>query len=385
MIPLGYNVRSLAVRSTSTAATLLGLALVVFILASVQMLANGIKKTLGRTAAPDAAIVLSKGSTAEYESSIDAPSATVVLNDQALSKAVNPAGVAEFAVAVILEKVGDDGVSNVQIRGTSGSSMAFRPGMTIVAGRAPNLGADEAMVGQGIRGRLKGLELNQSFELQKNRPLKVVGIFADGGSSNESEVWTDVENVRTAFRRPGIVSSIRVRVPPAKFDGFKASIEANRLVHLQVLRETDYYEKQSENTSLFVQAMGTLVALFFSVGAMMGAIITMHASVANRQREIGVLRALGFAKRTILLSFLLESILLALAAGAIGIAASLAMSFTRFSIVNMASFSETVFTFEPTPAIMLISLAFATVMGLVGGISPALKAARVLPVEAMRA
>jgi putative ABC transport system permease protein len=286
---------------------------------------------------------------------------------------------------ILLDKIGTAGVSNAQIRGVTPSAMSFRPGMKVIAGRTPNPGADEAMVGKAVRGRFRGLDLGQSFELKKNRMVKVVGVFEDGASSTESEAWTDLDTVRTAFRREGLVSAVRVRVPPAKFDAFKASVESNRQLNLQVLREADYYEKQSENTSLFIRAMGTVIAVFFSFGAMLGAMITMHAAVASRQREIGTLRALGFGKGSILLSFLVESILISLLGGAIGAAASVAMGLVSFSMVNFASFSEIVFKFEPTPGIIVGSLIFAMVMGLFGGLSPARRAARVNPVDAMRA
>jgi putative ABC transport system permease protein len=386
MIPVSYNVRNLAVRKTTTAAAVLGLALVVFIFASVQMLATGITRTLGRSAATDAAVVLRKGSTAEIESNIEDPSVSLVLNDQTLSQpASGPRGMAELIVVILLDKVGTEGVSNAQIRGVSPGSLEFRPDIKLIAGRAPRPGADEAMIGKAIRGRFKGLDLEQSFELKKNRPLKVVGVFADGGSSNESEVWADIDTVRTTFHREGLVSSIRVRVPPAKFDAFKASIESNRQLNVQVLKEAEYYEKQSENTSLFIRAMGTVIAVFFSFGAMLGAMITMHAAVANRQREIGTLRALGFGRGSILLSFLFESILIALLGGALGAAASLAMGLVSFSMVNFASWSEIVFSFEPTPGIIIGALVFATAMGVLGGLFPALRAARISPVDAMRA
>jgi putative ABC transport system permease protein len=387
MIPVSYNFRNLAVRKTTTAAAVLGLALVVFIFASVQMLANGITATLGRAADPNAAIVLRKGATSEMESSIEDPSVNLVLADQALASAAGsgPRGVSEVVMVILLDKVGTTGMSNAMIRGVRPESLQFRPGMKIVEGRAPNPGADECIVGKAIRGRFKGLDLDQSFEVKKNRMLKVVGVFEDGGSSNESEVWTDTDVVRTAFRREGFVSSIRTRVTPAAFDGFRASIESNRQLNLQVMKEAEYYEKQSENTAIFIRAMGTVIAVFFSFGAMLGAMITMHAAVSNRQREIGTLRALGFGRMTILLSFLFESIVLALIGGVIGAAASVAMGFVRFSMINFASWSEIVFKFEPTGGIIVGALVFASVMGLVGGLLPAIRAARISPVDAMRA
>jgi putative ABC transport system permease protein len=386
MIPVSYNLRNLAVRKTTTAATVLGLALVVFIFAGVQMLATGITKTLGRSADADGALVLRKGATAELESVIEEPNVNLVINDQTLPQpASGPRGVGEIVVVILLDKVGTTGMSNATIRGIKPEGVQFRKGIKIVAGRAPTPGADEAIIGSALRGRFKGLDLEQSFELKRNRMVKVVGVFSDGGSSTESEVWTDTDTVRTAFRREGFVSSIRVRIPPEKFDAFKASIESNRQLNLQVLKEAQYYEKQSEGSSVFIRAMGTMIAVFFSFGAMLGAMITMHAAVANRQREIGTLRALGFGRGTILFSFLLESVLIALIGGALGVAASMAMGRVKFSMVNFASWSEIVFSFDPTPEIIISSLVFATAMGVLGGFFPAIKAARVSPIDAMRA
>ena len=386
MIPVSYNLRNLAVRKTTTAATVLGLALVVFIFAGVQMLATGITKTMGRSADADAALVLRKGSTAELESVIDAPNVNLIINDQTLPQpASGPRGVGETVVVILLDKIGTTGISNATIRGIKPEGLEFRKGIKIVAGRAPTPGADEAIVGNALRGRFKGLDLEQSFELKKNRMVKVVGVFSDGASSNESEVWTDLDTVRTAFRREGFVSSVRVRLPPEKFDAFKASIESNRQLNLQVLKEAQYFEKQSEGSSQFITGMGLMIAVLFSVGAMLGAMITMHAAVANRQREIGTLRALGFGRRAILFSFLLESVLIALIGGAIGVAASMAMGLVKFSMVNFASWSEIVFSFDPTPGIIIGSLIFATVMGVLGGLFPAIRAARVSPIDAMRA
>jgi putative ABC transport system permease protein len=386
MIPVNYNIRNMAVRKTTTAAAVVGIALAVLVVAVAQMLVNGVQKTMGRTADVDAAIVLRKGSTAELESSIEEPSVNLVLADQTLSQpAEGPRGVAELVVVILLDKVGSEGMSNAAIRGVKPETLAFRPAVKVIEGRAPSPGADEAMIGKALRGRFKGLDLGQSFELKKNRPVKVVGVFADDGSSNESEVWTDLDTVRTAFRREGLVSSIRVRVPPEKFDAFKASIESNRQLNVQAMRETVYFEKQSEGTSMFLKVFGIIIAFLLSVGAMIGAMITMYAAVANRQREIGTLRALGFGKGTILLSFVFESLVLALIGGALGMAVALSATLIHFSMVNWATWSEIVFSFEATPGIVFWSLFVAGVMGLIGGFLPAIRAARVSPIEAMRA
>jgi putative ABC transport system permease protein len=385
MVPISYSLRNLAVRKTTTLAVALGLALVVFVFASVMMLSNGIEKTLGRSADADVAVVLRKGATAEIESQIEEPNVNLTLNDKALPPpASGPRGVAELVSVILLEKVGADGLSNAQVRGVTEASLEFRPSVKVTAGRAARTGTDEVMIGRAIQGRFKGLDLEQSFELKKNRPVKVVGVFEDNGSSYESEIWADLNVLRGAFRREASFSSIRARVEPSKFDAYKASVESNRQLNMQVLKESEYYEKQSEGTSMFIKAMGILIAVFFSFGAMLGAMITMHAAVANRQREIGTLRALGFSKGSILLSFLIESILLALLGGALGALASLGMGLVKFSMVNFASWSEIVFSFEPTPGIIVGGMIFAAVMGLVGGFFPAIRAARVSPVEAMR-
>lgn len=389
MIPIAYNLRNLAVRKTTTAAAAGGLALVVFVFSSVMMLSNGIEKTLGRSGKSDVAIVLRKGSEeSELSSGIDEAHVGIVLSSPGVAKGSNgqPFGIGEIVAVILLEKIGTDGgVSNVQVRGVPDNALAFRPEARVVAGRPAKPGTDEVLVGQAIRGRFRGLDIGQSFELRKNRPVTVVGVFADDGSSYESEVWADVGVIRAAFGREGSVSSVRVKLESAsKFDLLKSSIEQNRQLGLTAMRESDYYEKQSEGTSIFVRALGTIIAFFFSIGAMIGAMITMHASIANRQREIGTLRALGFSRLSILSSFLLESLLLALIGGAVGALASLAMGLVRFSTMNFSSWSEIVFTFEPTPGIMIGSIVLAAIMGILGGFFPALRAARMSPIKAMR-
>ncbi|MDC0678815.1 ABC transporter permease [Sorangium atrum] len=387
MIPVAYNVRNLVVRKTTTLATASGLGLVVFVFASVLMLANSVERTLGRTARDDVAIVMRKGSDAEMVSSIEEQQIGVILASAEVAKRQDgkPDGVGEVIAVILLEKLGTDGISNVQVRGVPDDVLAFRPQVKIIEGRPAQPGTDEVIVGKAISGRFKGLSIGESFELRKNRPVKVVGVFEDGGSSSESEVWADLHTTRSAFGREGSVSAVRARLTSAsKFDAFEASIEQNRNLGLEVMRESVYYEKQSEGTSIFIKVMGVLIAVFFSIGAMIGAMITMHSSIANRQREIGTLRALGFSRFSILLSFLIESVLLALAGGALGVLAALGMRFVRFSTVNFASWSEVVFTFEPTPGILVTSVAIAAVMGLLGGFFPALRAARISPIQAMR-
>jgi len=387
MIPIRYNVRSLIVRKATTLATAFGIALVVFVLAASLMLSAGIRKTLGVTGKPDNAIVLRMGSDAELGSVIEESSVPLILAAPGVKVdgQGKPLGSSEVVVVAAMPKLGADGVTNVSIRGLSDGGMAFRPEVHVVAGRPPRPGADEVMIGSRIRGRIEGLELDQTFDLKKNRPVRVVGVFDAGGSSYESEVWGDGDLVRQAYHREGIYSSVRVELEsPTKFDAFRAGVENDKRLGLQALRETAFYEKQSEGVATFVGVLGTVVSIFFAAGAMIGGMITMYGAVASRQREIGTLRALGFSRRSVLSSFLLEAVMLSIVGGAVGAAASMLMGFVQFSMINMASWSEMVFSFDPTLRVITISLVFACGMGLVGGLLPAIRAARTSPLQAIR-
>jgi putative ABC transport system permease protein len=379
-------VRNLVVRKRTTLAAAFGLALVVFVVAGAQMVVHGLEKTLGRGANDDIAIVLRKGSDSELPSGIeDKDVSMVVAAAQQVGASKTPMSVGEVVVVILLDKIGADGVSNVTVRGTPEDGLAFRPTIKIIEGRAPSPGADEVIVGSAIRGHFRGLDVGQSFELKKNRKVKVVGVFEDQGSSYESEVFVDLHVLRQTFAREGYVSSVRVRLDsPSKFDAFKANIESNRQLGLNVMRDADYFEKQSEATALLLKVIGWMIGIFFSIGAMIGATITMNAQVAGRTREIGTLRALGFSRASILFSFLLESIVLALVGGAVGAVGALGLSMIKVSLINQASWSEIAWRFEASPKILVSSVILAGFMGIVGGFLPAIRAARVSPVEAMR-
>jgi putative ABC transport system permease protein len=304
MIPVKYNLRSLSNRKTTTIATGLGIGLVVFVFSAVLMLSAGIHKTLNSTGRPDMAIIIRKGSDAELSSAIELAQVPLLFAPKEVARRQDgkPEGVGEVVVVVTADKIGGDGVSNVTVRGVTDDVWSFRPNMKIAEGRKPRPGADECVVGKSVRGRFKGLELGESVELKKNRPLKVVGIMDSGGSSYDSELWGDADVIRSSFGREGSVQSARVRlVGPDAFDAYKKSIESNRQLGLAVERETTFYEKQSEGTAAFIVGMGGTIAFFFALGAMIGAMITMYSAVANRRREIGTLRALGFGKGAIMI------------------------------------------------------------------------------------
>lgn len=389
MIPISYNVRSLFVRKATTIATALGIGLVVFVLSASLMLGAGIQKTLVSGGRPDYALVLRKGSDTELASSIEVRTVSLVLAAAGVKKTNEgaPVGAGELVVVITMAKRGTEGqVSNVQVRGISDNVLTLRPDVKIVEGRAPTPGTDEVMVGRGIAGRFEGVELGKSFELKKNRPVKVVGIFDAGGSSFESEIWADIDTVRSSFGREGLVSSVTVRLDsPSRYEAFKAIMETDKQLGLEAFREKDYYEKQSQGTSIFVWALGIVITIFFSIGAMIGATITMNAAVAQRQREIGTLRALGFSRTSILFSFLLEAVVLASIGGLCGLFSAFLLSFAEVSMMNFATFQEVTFGFDPNPLLLAIAFVFGAAMGILGGFFPALRAARVSPVDAMRA
>jgi putative ABC transport system permease protein len=376
------------VRKTTTIATALGVGLVVFVLAAAFMLGSGITRTMVGAGRSDNAVVLRKGSDTELASSLEVNTLSLIAGVPGVKRSAAGKSLVSGEVVLVIaqEKLGTNGqIANVLVRGVPDVAMDVRPEVHLVAGRPPKPGTDEVMIGQGLRGKYQGMDLGQSFELKKNRSVKVVGVFESGGSSFESEVWADVDTARSSFGREGLVSSATVRLEsPSKFDAFKATMESDKRLGLEALTESGYYEKQSSQTSLFIKIMGAIIVFFISIGAVIGALITMQAAVSQRQREIGTLRALGFSRFSILSSFLLESAVLALGGGLLGVLGALCMSFVKLSMMNFATWQEVTFSFDPNPAVVAGSLVFGACMGIVGGFFPALRAARVSPIEAMR-
>ena len=388
LIPLSYSFRSLLVRKTTTIATALGIGLVVFVLATALMLSRGIRETLVSSGQADRAIVLRQGADNELSSGFDTTTVGIILAAPGVKKDGSaPLGSGEVVVVITAPKFGaENQISNVQVRGVTPTSIALRKELKVIEGRPPTPGTDEAMIGEGLDGRFAGMKLGDSVELKKNRAVNVVGVFEAGGSAFESEVWVDVDTLRSTFGREGIVSSVVVQLEsPSKFDAFAATVEHDKQLGMEVYREDRYYEKQSEGTSIFITALGVIIAVFFSMGAMIGATITMYAAVSQRSREIGTLQALGFSRLAVLVAFMLESIVLAFGGACLGALASLAMSGVSFSMMNFATWQEITFSFRPSVEILLGSLVAGATMGLMGGFFPAVRAARTAPIQAMRA
>jgi putative ABC transport system permease protein len=388
MLPLVYSVRSLTARGRITVPTALGFALVVFLSASVQMFRAGLQGVLRKSGAPEMVLVLQDGASAELGSVIDETTIGTLLSNAAIARDAkgNPQAMSEVVASVRLPMANTAGAAttaDVQVRGIRDGWNAARPEVRIVAGRAIQSGAAEAMVGAAVWRRFAGLDLNGTLDLPGYPGVKVVGVFSASGSSFESELWADLDTVRSAFGLQGSVSAVRARlISPAAFENLKADVEANRQLGLQVMRESSYYERQAGGMNSLQVAMASIVAGFCSLCAMLGATITMYTSTANRRREVATLRALGFSRLSVLLSFLFESALLAVGGGLVGVLASLIMQWVPLSLRNAANGSVLVVTFRPG-LYLLWSLAIAAMIGLIGGLLPALRAARMKPVEAM--
>ena len=382
-VPFQYNARSLLVRKVTTLATALGIALVVLVFAGALMLGD-VSRVLAAAGRPDTVIILRKGSDAELSSAIGNDYLGLFRGPAQVSQSGGVIG--EIVVVVIADHIDGSGSSNVLVRGTPPDGIAFRPEIKIVSGRAPRPGTNEVIVGSGIAGRFKGLAIGGSLDLRRNRPLSVVGVFSAEGGTYESEVWGDLDYVRNALGRQAVVSSARVRLTSAAdFDAYRQAIETDKRFSMKVMRESDYNEKQSQATASFLKWTGIVIAILFSIAAMLGAAITMNGAVAHRTREIGTLRALGFSRRSLLTAFLLEAILLASIGGVIGSALVLLVSaFVTIPVVNFQTFSEIVIRFHASPAVFANALIFSGVMGLIGGLFPAIRASRVSPIEAMR-
>ena len=388
-VPFSYSFRNLWKRRMTTILTVSGMALVVFVFAAVLMMAAGLQKTLVETGSPNNVVVVRKASTSEVMSSIERKSASIVemLPQVAAGPQGQPMMAKESVVLIALKKKGDEqssSHSNVVVRGIGAESLPLRPQAKLVAGRMLRMGSSEVIVGNSIAKGFQGVGLQQTLSWGM-RTWTVVGIFDAGNTGFSSEVWGDVDQVMQAFRRP-IYSSLIFRLQnPDAFDAAKTAIENDPRLTLEARRETKYYRDQSEMMAKFLRILGTSLTIIFSIGAIIGAMITMYSAVANRTAEIGTLRALGFRRRNILLAFLTESLLLGFIGGCLGLFFASFMQFITISTVNFQTFSELAFKFILTPGIVMQSMMFALTMGLIGGVLPALRASRLKIVDALRA
>jgi ABC-type lipoprotein release transport system permease subunit len=383
-IPLAYNLRSLRQRPVSTLTTALGMALVVAVFIGVMALANGFRVALARTGSPDNVVVLRQGADSELASGLDRETARILaaMPFVATGAAGRPLVSPEVYVVINLERTGG-GMANVVARGVSSAAFEVRKGVEIVEGRNFRSGAPEILMGKTIAGRFPNTDVGDRMRFA-NRDWTVVGHFAAGGSSFESEIWGENEQFMPAFRGEVFQSvTFRMRDPDA-FEGLVESLEKDPRLRVDVEREYDFYANQSTGLTGILRFFAVFVTAIMAVGAVAGAVNTMYASVATRAPEIAVLRTLGFRPASVVGSFLLESLAIALLGGLIGCLLALPINGITTSTTNWTSFSEVAFPFKVTPDLLAIGLVFAAVMGLVGGFFPALRAARMPIVQALR-
>lgn len=385
-IPLSYTSRSLITRKLTTMLTIGGISLVAFVFAAVLMLANGLEKTLVETGLDDNVIVLRKFAQAELQSQIDRDAVNIITTQPEVAK--TPEGKSfsssEMFTVININKKSTHDFGNVTVRGISPLALALRPQISIVEGRLFTFGTPEIIVGKSIAERFEGCSIGQKLKFGGGL-WTIVGIFDGHGTGFSSEIWGDVEQFLPSFGRP-VYSSVTFRLSSHDdFEAIKTRIESDRRTnYLELLREKSYYLKQSSVMATFIRIMGTVITIIFSLGAIIGAMITMYAAVANRTVEIGTLRALGFRRRSILTAFLIESILIALAGAAVGIFAASFLQFFVISTLNFGTFTELAFSFDLTPSTILSTFSFAIFMGIVGGFFPAVRASRLNIVNALR-
>jgi putative ABC transport system permease protein len=358
----------------------------VFVFAAVLMLNAGLHATMVTTGQYDNVILIRSSAETEVQSSVTRAQADAAISNPAVALSVEglPLASRETVVLISLDKRDSGQRSNVLIRGVGPYALALRPQLRLVAGRMLRAGASEVIAGASVARRFSGAGLGERMRFGQ-REWTVVGLFDAGNSGFDSEIWGDVDQLMQAFRRTNFSSVVLRLADSERFERFRKEIETDPRLTLEAKREQVFYSDQTRALSTFINILGLTLSVVFSVGAVIGAAVTMYASVANRVREIGTLRALGFQRRSILAAFLVESLMLGLAGGVAGLAAAALMQLVSFSTTNFQSFSELAFGFTLTPAIAIESMLFALAMALVGGFLPALQAARLEIVDALRA
>ena len=385
-IPFNYIFRNLWTRKLTTLLTAGGMALVAFVFAAVLMLDAGLNRTMVGTGSVDNVVFIRKGAETEIQSGITRDQAALVESQPQVARGSDGNAMAskESLVLISLTKTGQDKGSNIVTRGVSPMAQVLRPQVKIVQGRMFQPGSSEIVVGKNIHEEFDGVAIGQKLRFAQREWL-VVGTFDADKSAFDSEVWGDVEQLMQAFRRVNYSSVIVKMSSVDSFDALVKAVQDDIRIALDGKRERLFYEDQSRALSTFISFLGIFLSVIFSVGAMIGAAITMYSSVAMRTGEIGTLRALGFRQPSILVAFLIESLLLGFVGGVAGLACAAFLQSITISTMNFQSFSQLAFSFLLTFKIVLQTLVFSLVMGFVGGFLPAVKAARMKIVDSLRA
>ncbi len=385
-IPLYYIWKNFLARKLTTGITIAGIALVVFVFAAVLMMADGIQQTLSSTGSNDNVVISRKSSSGEITSIIDRATADLISTMPMIQKDEKgkPLLTSDAVTIINAPKKDGGGLSNLAVRGVSENALKIRNKITIISGRMFTFGARELIVGKAIEERFSNIAIGNTIKFAGDNWV-IVGIMDAEKSAFESELWCDANQLIQAFNRVDY-STLTFRISDnANIEQLKALFAGDkRLNQYEPENERKYFEKQSEAMRLFIQILGITITVIFSVGAMIGAMITMYAAVANRTTEIGTLRALGFQRMSILIAFLVESLITAFIGGFIGIGLASILQFYSISTLNFGSFSELSFSFALTSNVIQGALTFTGIMGFIGGFLPAVKASRMSILSALR-
>jgi putative ABC transport system permease protein len=377
-IPVVYNLRSVKERWTSSVVAVLGIAGTVAVFIAMLSLARGFKVALTSSGLPQNAIVQQTGADSEMTSAIEIGAVRVVEDAPlVMRRGSEPLVSAEVVVLANLPMRGTTSDANVQMRGVSPRVLAVRNNVRIVQGRFFTPGLYELVVGSNAARAYEGLDLDKTVHIGPGR-WKIVGIFNAGGSAFDSEIWADANVVNGAYQRPpGIYQSATAKLRSEDdFTAFKTALERDPRAKLQATREPAYYESQSQLVTTLITVLGSIVAVVMGLGAILAALNTMYSAVSERSREIAILSALGFQGGSIVLSFLAEALIIAIVGGIIGCIAVLPVNGITTGTINWQTFSHLSFAFRITPDLLLWGIVFAIFMGVLGGLPPAIRAAR---------
>jgi putative ABC transport system permease protein len=375
------NLRTIPQRLASSGVAIIGIAGVVVVLVSVLSIAAGFTAAMRDSGSPSRALVMRSGADSEMTSGLGGPETDIIKQAPGLRlDGQSPLASAELYVIIDLPKRSTNTAANVPMRGIQPTATLVRDEVSIVEGRMLEFGTNEVVVGRGAGGQFQGLTVGHEIVSGQNR-WRVVGMFEADGGVSETEIWCDARVLQSAYRRGNTFQTVLARLDSREsFEAFRDWLTANPQLNVQVRRETEYYAQQSRALSGLIQTVGFGIAALMGVGAVFGAILTMYTAVSTRSREIATLRALGFNTTSVVVSVLVESLALAAIGGVIGgIGAYLAFNGYQTSTMNFQTFSQVAFAFRVTPQLLTLGLVYALVMGLVGGLLPAIRAAR-LPI-----
>ena len=384
-IPITYTLKNLWVRKITTCLTMVGLGLVVFVFSSILMLDQGLKKTLVNTGEKDNIIVIRKGADTEVQSGIYRNQAAIIETSPFIENSADGTRniSKELVVLISMQKNSTGKFSNVVVRGSSKKGLDLRPQINIVRGRTFEPGTSEVIIGRAVAKLYGNLQIGDSISFAQ-RKWNIVGIFDAKQTAFDSEIWGDCQQLMQAFRRTNFSIVIFKSKNSKDTDSMQNYFNADPQLAVQLKIEQDFYEDQSKALSKFINILGITLTVIFSIGATIGAMITMNAAVSNRIQEIGTLRALGFKRKDVLTAFLLESVSLGLLGGIIGISAANFMELSSFTTTNFQTFAELSFGFVMTPTIAVKALLISVLMGSVGGLLPAIYASNLEIVESLR-